>query len=157
MKHIKRLIAFTGFLLTLGCNGLGNQAGSGQYDYSVIETGVNSSILDERFVMFRDQDSFKSMWMEHHSASPAEMPALDFQNNMVIGAFAGSKPSGGYQLEITEIKEDQANLAVVLQLKQPDAGCMVSSVMTQPYVIALTKWSKLPVKFKVLNNTYKCE
>ena len=157
MKTIKPIVAVMSCWLISGCNGFENQLGDAPYGFSVLEKGSYSAISSERFGVFRDQDSFKAMWIEHHAAVSAEMPALDFQKYMVLGAFAGTKPSGGYNLEITKIEENQDYLEVMLLLTQPDYNCFVSSVLTQPYVIVATQVSDKLVKFKVSTQINKCD
>jgi hypothetical protein len=132
--------------------------GAQSIELTVLAQGSYSGVDTERFEVIRDESTFRSLWMAHTAGiSPAPpLPQLDFANEMVIAAFAGTKNTGGYSLNISSLVAESKKLKVILSLIQPAPGCMVSQVLTQPYVIVKTAKSPKPVNFDLSATTSSC-
>ncbi len=59
----------------------------------------------------------------------------------------GEKPTGGYEVEITEIKEEEGKLIVTAYFTEPGEDDFVSQALTYPYDLAMLDDPGLPVKF----------
>ena len=46
---------------------------------------------------------FQTLWQQHAPGRP--LPAVDFAKNMVVAVFLGSRPSGGFAVEITGVQQ----------------------------------------------------
>lgn len=64
--------------------------------------------------------------------------AIDFDEKIVIAVFAGQQPSGGYSIDITNIKRVDNNLLVTLKFNEPGRNESVSLALTQPYIMVST-------------------
>lgn len=76
------------------------------------------------------------------------VPLVDFSEYMVAGVFAGQKPSGGYEVEITGIEVVNNSLNIYYKETVPSAGQVVTTVMTQPFHIIKIKKSDAEINFK---------
>ena len=52
---------------------------------------------------------------------------------MVAGVFLGSRPTGGYALEVTAVERDGTDLVVVYREGRPDPREMVTQMITSPF------------------------
>jgi hypothetical protein len=78
----------------------------------------------------RTAAEWQTLWQRHAPGRPA--PAVDLAKNMVIAVFLGSRPSGGYGVEITGIRTDGTTLVVQYAERRPAAGQVAAQVMTAP-------------------------
>ena len=78
----------------------------------------------------RTPDEWQALWQRHAPGRPA--PAVDFTTQMVVAVFLGSRPSGGYQAEITGISTDGDVLVVRWAERRPGPGQVAAQVMTSP-------------------------
>lgn len=120
--------------------------------------GSYSAIQDKRLMVIRDHDSFANLWQEHTanvSPRPAQ-PDVAFGERMVLAVFAGSKPSGGYRYEITEVTEADAQISVMVLLTKPGNNCGVTMALTQPYHMVSIPDSDKEVRFYENETTESC-
>lgn len=89
----------------------------------------------------------------------AELPApIDFNKDMLIAAFQGSRPTGGYSIEIMKITEKDNNIEVYIKEVSPGPrwSCFVTEAFTSPYHIVKLKKSAKEIVFRIENETTDC-
>lgn len=120
--------------------------------------GSYSAIQDKRLMVVRDHDSFANLWEEHTAnvSPPPAQPDIVFGERMVLAVFAGSKPSGGYAYEITEIAESDTQISVMVLLTKPGSSCVVTMALTQPYHMVSAADSDKEVRFYENETTSEC-
>ncbi|MBW6464702.1 MAG: protease complex subunit PrcB family protein [Firmicutes bacterium] len=59
----------------------------------------------------------------------------------------GEKPTGGYEVEITDITEEEGKLIVTAYFSEPGEDDMVSQALTYPYDLAMLDNPDLPAEF----------
>lgn len=59
----------------------------------------------------------------------------------------GEKPTGGYVVEIEEIKKQEETLVVTVEFTEPGEDEMVTQAITYPYDLAVVEETDLPVEF----------
>jgi RNA polymerase sigma factor (sigma-70 family) len=69
---------------------------------------------------------------------PPELPAVDFDKQMVLAVAMGTKPSSGYATEITRIERADKGLIVHYREKEPAPGEVVQTAITGPFHIVRT-------------------
>lgn len=115
--------------------------------------GTNSAIDYFRTAVITSEGDWRALWREHtanrHPAPAA--PPIDFRRQMVVGVFLGQRPSGGYQVEIAEIKTLPDQIAVEYREVRPNPHAGVSLAVTQPFVLRAIEASSLPIHFHQLN------
>jgi hypothetical protein len=96
-----------------------------------IEHGQISWVDSPRQVVARTPQEWAALWRSHAPDRP--LPAIDFSKDMVVAIFLGSRPSAGYAVDITGVKD--ANGAVVVQYHetQPPSTVVTAQVITDPY------------------------
>jgi hypothetical protein len=96
----------------------------------------------------RDVKGWESLWraMKGKRVPLPELPEVDFQKHMVIGAFMGSRSTGGYSVHITRIEQND-KIVVTVRETAPGPGDMVTMALTAPYHVVLVPHSEKPVEF----------
>jgi len=112
--------------------------------------GQHSDRTKQGAVVARDADSFTRLWNGLQAGGqPGRAPAVDFKQEMVIAVFLGQKPTGGYAVEVTGVRQKGKRLVVEARVRQPDPGGFVTQALTQPYELVAVKRSNLPVSLNL--------
>ena len=106
-----------------------------------MKSGVTSGVADSGLHVLRDQAALDALWRQHTRLQLPTPPApeVDFGVSMVVAAFAGQKPSGGYSIRIdgvTAVAETpgMASQVVVRTLEGvPAADAAVTMMTTSPF------------------------
>jgi hypothetical protein len=106
--------------------------------------GLRSGIQKERFSLMRDEKALTALLKEHNRFGEFNTKGIDFKKQTVIGYFAGSKPTGGYIVELIGIDRKKEGATVRIRLLKPGKGSMVTQAFTAPFVIEAVE--KLPAK-----------
>ena len=113
--------------------------------------GDHSGIEDALSVVIRTADEWRKLWEEHTTAygdpKPA-LPAVDFAKCMVIGVYAGQKPTGGYELRIVRTKATDAGVDLEWSLASPPPDMVVTQALTEPYVLIVVDRQEGDVTFR---------
>ncbi len=112
---------------------LASLAAAAPVKFTDVDRGEQSNIDEPREVVVRTAAEWTALWRVHGGQRPK--PAVDFSRSMLIGVFLGSRPSGGYGLEITAIDTHDAGLTVTWRESRPTPRAVVTQVLTMPYHI----------------------
>jgi len=114
---------------------------------TTIDRGVVSDIDGPREVVARTADEWQALWKAH--AGPARtVPPVDFAARMVVGVFAGTRNTGGYDVEITAVEVDGAGLVVRYAETSPAADALVAQVITSPFHVVSVPRTEGVVRFE---------
>jgi hypothetical protein len=103
-----------------------------------VERGSQSNIESARQVVVRTAAEWTALWKTHNFDKPA--PHVDFDSEMVVGVFMGSRPTAGYSVMITSVSERDGALVVGYSERSPRPGAMTAQVLTFPYhLVAVPK------------------
>ena len=106
--------------------------------FTTVAKGDVSGQQTSKQVTVRTGAEWKALWKDH--APAAQMPAVDFSKDMVVGIFLGSKPSAGHDVEIVGVRMQEQDLVVEYVQKQPGRGTMAAQMLTEPYhLVAVPK------------------
>lgn len=120
-----------------------------EQNFLTLEKGVHSGITKPLQTVVRSEEEWNSFWSFHAAAMLSRpVPFVDFSEYIVAGVFAGQKPSGGYEVEITGIEAGNNSLNIYYKETAPSAGQVVTMVMSQPFHIIKIKKSDAEVNFK---------
>lgn len=125
MKNLK-LLFLTILSVFLVANGVFAQ--SKKENFKVLSAGSQSNVEKPFIFVARDAKTYEFL-----KAMVDDLPNADrinFDQNAVVAAFAGTKPTGGYEVRIN--KTSQTNM---IELVTPPKGAMVTQIITQPYKI----------------------
>ncbi len=97
-------------------------------------TTVNSDMMSgidrSEQLVARTAAEWQTVWQRHAPGRPA--PAVDLAKNMIVAVFLGSRPSGGFGVEITGIRSDGQVMVVQWAERRPAPGQVAAQVMTAP-------------------------
>lgn len=100
-------------------------------------------------VVARTPAEWEALWGRH--APGRRAPSVDFSTDMVVAVFLGSRPSGGFQVEITGVRPDGDALVVQWAERRPGPGQVAAQVMTAPsHIVAIPRHAG-DVKFEKVN------
>ncbi len=107
-----------------------------------------------------DVAAFQQLWQEmHRHQLPApEAPSVDFNQQVVIAAFLGTRGSGGHSISVTSVSQLDGKAFVSLKKQAPGANCFTTSAITQPYVlVSVPKEGIRSHQFIVSDEVVDCE
>lgn len=151
-----------------------------------INQGSNSGIHTEHFEVIRDNESLLKLWQLHtekitqsksttpvidttqleslslestkQTPSESQLLTLDFNKEMLIAAFAGTKNSGGYSIKVTQVNLLDDSIEINILLIKPSNNCMVTNSITQPYTMVAAKpISDKPAHFNLQIKSKNCD
>ncbi|OMQ10076.1 protease complex subunit PrcB family protein [[Flexibacter] sp. ATCC 35103] len=128
--------AFTGFPLL--CS----------YTITTLPTNPNA-------ILVGSEEKMKTLFTKHENSCPnATDTPIDFTKDMLVGIFAGLKPTNGYSIKITTIVENKCEILINYYEKAPQAGETLVSAPSYPSDFILIPRSSKAVLFnKVTENT----
>ena len=112
----------------------------------------------ETMLVVRDQPSWQMLWsqMTANQFPAPQLPAVDFTKDMVLVAAAGTRPSGGYSISITDAVESSGSVTVNVTITSRGSNCAVTAVVTSPVDIATVARQDGTVGFVVTRKTHNC-
>lgn len=72
---------------------------------------------------------------------------IDFNRDMVIAVFLGTRNSAGYKIELAEIRAEPWHAEVTYREIPPSATTPVAQMLTNPYILKVIGQSQTPVVF----------
>lgn len=115
-------------------------------DKPLDQKGAFCGIRTPRSLVVRDAAAWDKLWKEHLGGRELPLPTVDFKKHDVVAVYAGSKNTGGFAIEIAEIKRGKTDAEVHAVLTKPGKGSIVTQAFTSPF--ALRAVPKLPAKVK---------
>ena len=98
-----------------------------------IDRGPRSQVSSERLVAVRDEAEWSRLWSAHAPERPR--PPVDFSTEMVVGVFAGTRPTPGYGVEIAGWREAAGIVVVAYRETAPPRDAIAAQVLTSPFAI----------------------
>ena len=82
-----------------------------------IDKGLTSDMDGARQASARTVEEWSRLWTQH--AGERARPAVDFNKEIVVAVFTGTRPSAGFTVEIVGVREDGAALVVSYRETRP--------------------------------------
>jgi hypothetical protein len=103
-------------------------------EFSVLATGTMSGYEGRRMVeLITNESDWQRAWGTVGGGRP--QPEINFNTRAVLVVYQGQKPSGGYSIEIAEIRRDGTVLAIKVSERRPAFGDVTTQVITSPFVV----------------------
>ncbi len=107
--------------------------------YRVLRQGGQSAYMEStpKAFLARDSRAFQGIWdLATGNLIPRPAPPqVDFSRKSVAAFFWGLKPTGGYTLSLAGVTYAGGTARVVLDLRTPPPGAIVTQALTSPYLI----------------------
>jgi uncharacterized protein (DUF885 family) len=114
-------------------DGQGSTEEAKPVEFSLLATGTMSAREGGRAVeLITDESSWRRAWEVIGAGRP--LPDVSFDTRAVVVAYQGQKPTGGYSVEITDIKRTGTVLAVTVNERRPASGSFTTQALTSPFV-----------------------
>ncbi|MAE71656.1 MAG: hypothetical protein CME06_14460 [Gemmatimonadetes bacterium] len=114
--------------------------------FTTLDKGQETGIVDSGYMVFTEDAEFAPFWNEHAAGLDylPLMPAIEWENEMVIAAFLGTQYGGTGDIEITQV--DVLTSAVFAHVaKQGEISAR--PIATNPFHIIVTDRWNTPVLF----------
>lgn len=109
-------------------------------DFHTVAQGEHSRITEPRRTVVRDAAAWRALWTAHSGPDIPE-PPVDFQSRMVAAVFAGERPTPGYAISITGVRQDGADWVLLVDERRPVEGTLTAQVVTTPFhVVSLQRY-----------------
>ncbi len=110
--------------------------------FSVIAEGANAANVSARknYAVY-DQEEFARLWAMAYGEDGPAMPAVDFDKDYVIGVFAGEKATGGYDIAVDKVTDENGVRAISIVLTTPGSACMTTQALTSPFELVTVPFS----------------
>jgi hypothetical protein len=103
-----------------------------------LDKGAMSQIDGARQAVARSAAEWSTLWSQH--AGERNRPAVDFDKEMVVAVFLGTRPTAGFSVEIVGAREEGTTLIVSYRESRPQPGTITAQVLTSPYhIVAVPK------------------
>jgi len=103
-----------------------------------IDKGISSQIDIARQAAVRSDAEWNMLWSQH--AGDRARPAVDFNKEMVLAVFLGTRSTAGFSVEIVSAREEGGALVVSYRESRPPSGSVTAQVLTSPYhLVAVPK------------------
>lgn len=128
-----------------GCAGSPEDRPAGEAVTIVEEwRGQQSEQEEAGLEVIRDEAGWQRVWEQ--VPGEEEPPEVDFSRHTAIAAWMGSRPTGGYDLRIREVRDESDHLAVAVEHRQPGPDEALTQALTSPYHIVLIPESDKPIR-----------
>jgi hypothetical protein len=117
-----------------------------------------SGITDHVRLVVRDERTWRELWRRiHGSASPPELPSIDFRKEMIVIASLGEHPTGGPTILIGgAVAEANDGVRVKVRNIELVGPCLVTEAFTQPVDVARLPRRDGPVTFEDVIEKVPC-
>ncbi|HLL70627.1 MAG TPA: DUF885 family protein, partial [Pyrinomonadaceae bacterium] len=103
-------------------------------EFSVLATGTQSGHEGGRSVeLVTNENEWRRAWAVVGGSRP--LPEINFSSRAVIVVYQGQKSTGGYSIELSEIRRDGTVLALKVNERRPAFGDVTTQVITSPFVV----------------------
>ena len=109
-----------------------------------------SGLSDSALMVVRDSSAWRDLWQRINRvfipAPPA--PVVDFQQEMIVVAALGRRPTAGHDIMIEGAEQDSTGIEIVVRRSEPAPGCPVAAAVTQPVDLARMRADRRAVRFR---------
>jgi hypothetical protein len=129
-------------------------AGPGDGDQAVptdrIAAGAHSGLAEKRREVVRDEAGWMRLWAQIHAGTGEipPLPVVDFSSHMLIAVATGTRPSGGFAVQVRGATARGDTLEVEVHESCPAPGAMVSLGLTQPFEVVRVPRLTQAVRFR---------
>ncbi len=103
--------------------------GGNALDIRRIGQWTRTGIGEARRLVIRDANAWADFWSE---LGVGERPTVDFSQDVVVAVAAGQRPTGGYEIAVDRVVNNNGELTADVVETAPGPNCMTTASLTQP-------------------------
>ena len=107
--------------------------GGSDVKVQTIANGSHAKATATGATLALDAKAYAARWQE--LIGRGEAPSVDFAKEAAVFLLAGSKPTGGYSIEVRGAYVEGDTLIVDASVKSPPPDAIVTQAFTSPYVV----------------------
>lgn len=122
--------------------------------FTRITEGLQSDVSRRVNYLVTSQSALEKLWtMVKATGTP---PTIDFTKEAVIAVFAGEKPTAGYEITVSKVRDSADARIVAVSVMQPAPDCVTAQMVTMPYEILTVPATPLPLTHEDSVLTVNC-
>lgn len=127
-------------------------------DFEVVASLADAGIRERSRVVIRAQDEWTEFWgrLYGNRLPPPAAPDVDFDQQMVIAATMGERPTGGHAIAIESVTVDGGTIRATVVETSPGPTCITTQALTAPAVAVSIETSEGDVEFVEQTATLDC-
>lgn len=134
-------------------NGRDSQFAAVAVPFAELARGTNAPIDRRVNYLITSPEQFRDLWAMIGAAEM--MPDIDFSAYVVAAVFAGEKPTGGYDITVSGVKDADVR-TVTVTLAEPGGDCVLTQMITAPYQIIKLPRTTLNIIHEDVSTTVGC-
>lgn len=88
---------------------------------------------DRRRIVLRTEQAWSDFWSRVYAPrTPPEPPSPDFDRRSVVAVAMGTRPTGGYTIDIESLSRRGGDVYVVVRETSPGESCITTQAITAP-------------------------
>ena len=112
----------------------------------LLDRGTHSNVDGPRQVVVRTAADWGALWKQHAGERP--MPAVDFAKEAVAAVFLGTRPTGGFGVELVGAGEMAGAFVLQYRETKPAPDAITAQVITSPFLLVAMPTVDGDVKFE---------
>jgi len=122
---------------------------AGGRGFETLLFGDHCKVKKEAFHTIQSKAGLFTLWRKSFSTQnpPLICSKVSFRNSMMIFLFMGERESGGYRIEVSEVKETKLNILVYYNMKLPQVDEKILPKKTSPYLVVRVARPAKPIKY----------
>jgi hypothetical protein len=127
--------------------------------FTNLQQGWKSGVAHTSIVQIYDKSSWEELWLTRdHGGVTGELPPVNFDTHFVVAFYLGSRPSGGYSVEINRIVASTGTATLHVTETTPGKRCVVITAVATPYhyVAVATQSEWVPLDFSLARVVNEC-
>ncbi len=106
-------------------------------EIKTIQKGAFGGIDQPLQEVVTNKTQWADLWGRHTAGKfpKPEPPEIDFNKSSVIFVSAGRKTTGGYTIEVTEVRRTRDKTEIIVTSKSPKEGALTIQALTAPFDI----------------------
>ena len=115
---------------TLGCRSTEQEA---DVSFKRIFGGQVSSIQEPKNLVARNAEQWRAFYRPMVLGAELEPPDFDWEKRMLIAVAIGTRPSGGFAVEIQRVAREGSRWVVHARETRPQPGSLQTTMITSPF------------------------
>ena len=125
--------------------------------FTTIDIGTHAvNVTARKNYVAGDAQGLTKLWSLAFGETGSTTPKIDFGTTEVIGVFAGTKPTGGYAIEVSKVVDGIDARTIYVNIVKPGANCVTTESVTSPFAIITLPVSTLPLAHQDTTSVRDC-